>query len=159
MLVELIDWFIAYWNRDGNGDAVISDLIVLFAAFIAANVVGKLLLFILKRFVKWVRAFCTVQIPIKIKNCKEKRKYKKTIRQIENLEIPIPNNLLLGKTPEKNPELSKIFQMIEDQIIKAPESYRIAKLLQGLELGEIELKLNIPPPPIEQFDFTKYIKK
>lgn len=152
--MNLLEWFKGYWVREG--DSVISDILVIVIAFILFNVIGTFILWLLKKAGLWIKEFC-ISLPARIKKFKADRAYKKTIKQIERLEIPIPENFLLFKTPEKNPELSKIFQMIEDEIIEAPPHLKLAKLAKGLELGEFDMKLNLQNMPT--FDPSKYIKK
>lgn len=88
----------------------------------------------------------------KIKKVKVERQYKRTIKQIERKEIPIPNNFLLGKSPEKNPELKRIFQMMDNGLIEVPDSYKIQKLLKdrpdiikGNPLDIVKLPVIKPP--------------
>lgn len=76
--------------------------------------------------------------------------YKKTIKQIERKKIPMPDGFLFGKSPERNPELKKIYQMMDDGRIEKPESYKIQQFLKNNPNGtNLNLKLNNPPirPP------------
>ena len=88
-----------------------------------------------------------------LKTMKERRQYKRTIKQIERQEIPLPENFLLLKSPEKNPELKKIYQMIDEGLIEAPSSYKLQKLLnEHPELKDLKLDLSKLPdvtPKIE----------
>lgn len=154
--MNLLEWFKDYWVREG--DSVISDILVIVIAFILFNIIGKFILWLLKKTRLWIKAFC-ISLPVRIKKFKADRAYKKTIKQIERLEIPIPKNFLSFKTLEKNPELGNIFQMIEDGLIEAPEMYKLSKLVEGLELNKADIKLNSPLSRIETFDPNKYIKK
>jgi anaerobic C4-dicarboxylate transporter len=48
-----------------------------------------------------------IDISARVKKMKVKRTYKKTIKQIERMEISMPAHFLFLKSPEKNPELKK----------------------------------------------------
>lgn len=66
----------------------------------------------------------------KLKTRKERRTYIKTIKQIERMEIPVTDKFLFRKSPEENPELKKIFQMMDDGQIEMPSTYRIQKFFR-----------------------------
>lgn len=156
-----MDWFLDFWNRAAgtNGDGIISNIVILLIG-IFINFVGRFLWFLYKWLSKKIVSLCK-KIKVKWLEIKKNRLYKKTIKQIERMEIPISDNFLFGKSPEKNPELKKIFQMIEDGVIDAPKSYRLYKLAQGLSEGIADIKLNTEPHRInvEVFDPNKFLKK
>lgn len=81
----------------------------------------------------------------KLKKMQERRTYIKTIKQIERMEIPVPDNFLLFKSLEKNPELKKIYQMMDDGLIEMPSIYKTEKLLDHLDLKDIKIDISKLP--------------
>ena len=63
----------------------------------------------------------------KLKKMKLNREYMRTIKQVERMEIPVTDKLLFRKSPEENPELEKIFQMMDDGLIEMPPMYKTQK--------------------------------
>lgn len=155
----MIQWFDSFLTREGtaNGDVIILEIVV-------ALLIGILsfLVFVFRRSMKvfwnWIMRLLTLRLPNELKKFKVNIKYKKTIKQIERKKIPIPEYFLRGKSPENNSELRKIFQMIEDGLIEAPDSYKISKMIQGLKLDDIKIP-EVRLPNIELFDPNKYLKK
>jgi hypothetical protein len=81
-----------------------------------------------------------------VKRRRERKKYMKTIKYIEQGKIEVTDSFLSGKSPEKNPELKKIYEMLEEGIIKAPKFYELYKKLSGKTVDEIlaNAKNNLP---------------
>ena len=93
---------------------------------------------------------------------KNKRKYKAEIRKIEKKEISMPKFFLVGKSPEKNPELKKIYKMIElGEIEKPIETKSLIITPEILEKLKSSNFNKIPPPYIHNIKtpFNKQIYK
>lgn len=133
-------------------------------ALIVVGILIGLLATVIGKMFKWLGQFLWTcgkkalsPILTRIKKLKVERKYKKTIKQIERMKIPIPKNFLLTKSPEKNPELKKIYQMMDEGQIKQPNSYRHQKLLlkeleDNPELNDVlkDVKIDVSKsPPIK----------
>ena len=65
-----------------------------------------------------------------LKRISEKFKYRQTIRKIEKGEMDIPPYFLVGKTRENNPELLKIFKLIDEGVLEEPKESKLAKYLE-----------------------------
>jgi hypothetical protein len=81
-----------------------------------------------------------IDISARVKKMKVKRNYKKTIKQIERMEIPMSANFLFRKSPEKNPELKKIYRMIDEGLIETSASSKLQQFFK--DNPELKLKLN-----------------
>lgn len=88
---------------------------------------------------------------------KKKRNYQKTIKNIEKQKIEIPPYFLLEKSPENNPELRKIFQMIDEGIIEEPIQSKMSRHFKenpiDLEKLMKPIKTNIQIPNNNNFIF------
>lgn len=119
------EWFIDFFkDKDNIGEIVL----------IVIGIFLGLLIPAIGRFFNWLRKLIGTGIKKVITNSKNKlkemkanRKENQTIKQIERMEIPVPDNFLNGK--EGNPKYRKIFQMIDDGLIEAPPLYRLKKML------------------------------
>ncbi|KOR76505.1 hypothetical protein AM232_26165 [Bacillus sp. FJAT-21352] len=127
-MIEVIEWMKEFFANPENIRDIVNGVVIFLIGVIFPTIYkGVRILF------KWLITLCwrgVKKVVTKSKRIKEDRKYKRTIKQIERKEIPIPENFLWGKSPEKNPELRKIFQMIEDGVIEAPASYKLQKSLK-----------------------------
>ena len=154
--IYMLDLFTGFWGR--NGEDIVSDLIVAFVAFILGYGFKSILKGI-HMLVSWFKKKI-LQIPINFRKFKVNREYKKTIKLIERLEIPVTESFLFGKTKEKNPELKKIFEMMDEGLIEAPPLYKLSKTIKdrGIKLPDNNVLNNIPPK-INLFDPNKYLEK
>lgn len=122
-----MEWLIDFWNTGENSN----EIILIIAGVIIGSILtlsGKLFIWIgrmLWQLTKKVNGSIRKKYSVWIK----KREYKKTIRQIEKQEIEIPRYFLLNKSREKNPELNKVFDMIEDGTLPAPSIYALQKMI------------------------------
>jgi hypothetical protein len=122
-----------YLNQSDHYDKLIWAII---AGFIGA-VIKDILFKYLGKIIRWfffviIGLFKRVISKMRAINIsfKEKGQYKKKIKQIEKLEITIPDYFLFSKSREKNPELRRIFTMIEEGIISEPPSMKINKYIK-----------------------------
>lgn len=108
-LESLIEFFT---DKDNIGDIII---IVIALIGLPPTIIG---------FFKWVRRFlsvCKKKIPTKFKKMKDWLAYRRTIGKLVRLEIRvIPETFLDGKSREKNPELRKIYRMIDEKLLPRP---------------------------------------
>jgi len=142
-----MDWVITFFTDNQNRNEV---------AYVVIGIIIGLLVKAIGSFIQWlynkIRGLnISARIKSKIKKMKVKRKYKKTIKQIERMEIPLPKHFLFNKSPEKNPELKNIYRMIDEGLIETSSSYKLQQFFK--DNPELKLKLNelnLPPIPITQ---------
>lgn len=150
MIESAIEWIKGFFadgdNLNDIGVWVVTILIGLIFIFIKRifKWLGKLF----GIFGKWLLTKRKNKIE-KIKEDREDQDYKREIGQIERGEIPVTDKFLFGKSPEKNPELSKIYQMMDDGVIESPNIYELQKSLKGNSLLD-ELKKDAINPPYQQ---------
>ncbi len=83
------------------------------------------------------------ELPTKFKKLKKWIAYRRTIGQIERLEIRvIPEGFMDDKSPEKNPELRKIYRMIDDRVLTRPLT-KEERFDEYFKDNPIKLKLNL----------------
>lgn len=126
---EAIDRLINYFSNGDNYDkllwAVILLIITTIFDFVKAQLT-KLLKFAWKYIMRFFKMIIgkSRQLP---KRISEQIKYRQTIRAIEKGEIDIPPYFLIGKTRENNPELTKIFNLIESGVLEEPAESKLAR--------------------------------
>lgn len=158
-----MEWLQDFLTKD-NIDGVIVGAIGGVIATITILFFGGII-----RFFKWLGKFIRTSVKrlwawgkMKIRKFKKKREYNRTINQIERKEIPVTERFLLGKSPEKNPELRKIYEMMDRGEIETPSSLTLEQVLRkNPELKEAldEVAANVknnPPlihhPTIKPFE-------
>lgn len=139
---------------------------------VIGGLILALILFLFPKIFKWIGKLFGIfgnWLLTKVKNMlekmKENREYKRTIGQIERKEIPVPFDFLKGKSRENNPELRKIYQMIDDGEIKMGLLYHmqnydpeLKKALSNVSkdmlknTSENPPKVNLPKIKIPPFD-------
>jgi hypothetical protein len=124
-------------NKGDNHDK----LIWLLIGVIAGGVIGFLIKLILDNLWKIIKVtinitikgisklFSTVSRKIKsaINVMREKKRYKLIIKKIEEKETEIPPYFLMNKTRDSNPELKKIYRMMDDGVLELPLSEKVSK--------------------------------
>ncbi|MNO50096.1 hypothetical protein D3C76_404620 [compost metagenome] len=97
-----------------------------------------------------------------IKNGRKRRRYGKIIKRIEKGKMGIPDDFLWGKNPKSNPELKRIFEMIEEGLLPKPKGYDVYKLLENVDIDSILKSKSLIPPHnihIPKFDHEIFNKK
>lgn len=125
-----------------NGDdkfilSIASGIVVAVVVFIMKDVflssLAKLIRLLVKKLIYFiVHLFKKTKSKAKhlIVSISKRREYRKTIKKIESGEIPIPPYFLANKTPEKNPELKRIFEKIQKGEIEEPIEMKIASFMK-----------------------------
>lgn len=123
-MIEVIEWIKEVFTNKDNIFAILMIPITLLVTYFL-GIIPKIFKWIGKLFGilgKWL-----TNIKNKLKEIKKDRDYKRKIGQIERGEIPVTDEFLFMKSPEKNPELKKIYQMMDDGEIKSTALYEMQK--------------------------------
>lgn len=87
-----------------------------------------------------------------LKRISEQFKYRRTIRKIEKGEMDIPPYFLIEKTRENNPELIKVFKLIDEGELEEPVESKLARLFK-------ENPIDIDKLLSSQVDMNIYVNK
>ena len=153
-----------FLNKGDNTDKLIFLIIGGFIGAIAREIITRFIPWIFKlicRLINKIFEMCKKQIRKTIQNIKDKRKYNRTIRQIEKKELPIPPYFLINRSREKNPELKVIYDMIEIGELDLPKETKLAQYFQehpidinSITKNNLDFGISIKPP-----DIITYLKK
>lgn len=126
---EAFNRLINYFSTGDNYDKL---LWIIFGLLITAifNFMKSQLNKLVKLAWKYTKKISSVLI-VKIKKfpkcISERIKYRLTIRKIEKGEMEVPPYFLIGKTRANNPELTKIFSLIDQGILEEPAESKLAR--------------------------------
>lgn len=126
---EALDRLINYFSNGDNYYKLLWAVILLIVATIfdfVKSQLTKLFKFAWKYMMKFFKMIIgkSKQLP---KRFREQLKYRQMIRKIEKSEIDIPPYFLIGKTCENNPELTKIFNLIDNGVLEEPAESKLAR--------------------------------
>lgn len=131
-MAEALNRLINYFSKGDNYDKLLWIIIGLFIgaifSFMKSQLVN-LLKFTWRYIKKLVRIFIE-KIKCLLKYIDKKIKYRLNIRKIEKGEMEIPPYFLVGKTYESNPELTKIFNLIDEGVIEESVQSKLARHLE-----------------------------
>ncbi|SNT58756.1 hypothetical protein SAMN05444672_1749 [Bacillus sp. OK838] len=151
-----IEWIKEYFTNKEN----ISDIVMVIITIVITYFFG-----IIPKIFKWLGKLFGIlgkwltNVKNRLLEIPKDWVYKRTIKKIERGEIPVTDEFLWGKSPEKNPELRKIYQMMDDGVIESPALYKLQKSLKDNSILENLKKnvVNVPQPikPIKLPPFKK----
>lgn len=150
----MLDSIISYFSTDENMSKLIFAAVGVLIGFILRDLIltplTKLVKFLSKKIYKLIRKlFSKGYNGIKLKNKRVKKyiDYRMTIRKIVKKKMPIPDYFLSGKSAESNPELKKIFTMIENGELEEPKFYKLEKYFKEnpIDVNELLSKVDITP--------------
>lgn len=148
----MIEWMKEFYTNPENIGEIVNGVVLFLIGVISPTIYkGVRILF------KWLINLCWIGVKkvvikskSKLKKIKKNWDYKRKTGQIERQEIPVTDEFLMGRSPEKNPELRKIFQMMDDGVIETPPLYAKCK----------ELRTTLSPELKEAFsNFSKGLAK
>lgn len=140
----------------------INEIVLEIVVWVILGILG-FILWLIRRTLRKVSIHLLTKVKKQFKKMTNHLKYKRTIKLIVKKKIPITDAFLLGKSPEKNPECAKIFQMLDSGELECPPLYKrqmeIKKFLEEHpELKDIKIdldklpdiipKVNIQPPKL-----------
>lgn len=162
----MFDSIISYFSTDENISKLIFAAVGVLIGFVLKDLIltplTKLVKFLFGKLFKVIcMLFSKVYNGIKSKYKKARRyiDYRVTIRKIVKKKIAIPDHFLSGKSAESNPELKKIFDMIENGQLEEPKFYKLEKYFKENPIDVNELlgkvdttpKINVKPINFDNF--------
>ena len=129
---EAFNRLIDYFSNGDNYDKLLWVIIGLIMAAIFNFIISQL-----SKLIKYAWEYTKKFYRVIIKTINKWRKqiidqfkYKHTIRKIEKGEMNIPPYFLIGKTRENNPELLKIFKLIDEGVLEEPKESKLARYFE-----------------------------
>lgn len=162
----MLDSIISYFSTEENMSKLIFAIVGVIIGFILKDLLltplTKLVKFLFGKLFRAIgKIFSKAYNGTKLTLKKARRyiAYRKTIRNIVKKKIQIPDNFLSRKSAESNPELKKIFEMIENGELEEPKFYKLEKYFKENPydltelLGKVDVspKVNVKPISFDNF--------
>lgn len=128
-MAEALNRLIKYFSEGDNYDKLLWIIIGLLIGAIFGFMKSQFVKFTWRCIKKLVRTFIE-KLKYSLKYICKRIKYRLNIRKIEKGKMEIPPYFLVWKTHESNPELTKIFNLIDEGVLEEPAQSKLARYLE-----------------------------